>query len=223
APTAGSGAEAAGRRSRCGPCRTGRRPPPAGRTSAAARPAPWAACETGARCCPTAGPSDRWDSASVHSCGERYHDRTEARRPVSRRPLNSIVFSNDGSLFATAAGLYGVRIYDVATRRLVHRVCFPDYVGHIALSSDGKILAGCTKKGISLWGLALAKEVGRITDRCAEKFNFLTGPLWREKPRNLPEEPPILHHRWSEKTFNYSAQRSVVRAIVGWLMRECIG
>src|SRR5262249_5409433 len=95
APTAGSGAEAAGRRSRCGPCRTGRRPPPAGRTSAAARPAPWAACETGARCCPTAGPSDRWDSASVHSCGERYHDRTEARRPVSRRPLSKEIPPRD--------------------------------------------------------------------------------------------------------------------------------
>jgi WD40 repeat protein len=82
--------------------------------------------------------------------------------PKDRDRLNSMVFSNDGTLLATAAGGNSVRIYNVASRELVHRVNLPDYVGHIAFSSDGKILAGGTKKGVSLWDLAQGKEVGRL-------------------------------------------------------------
>jgi WD40 repeat protein len=82
--------------------------------------------------------------------------------PADRYRLDSMAFSNDGSLLAMAGGGNLVRIYDAASRQLAHRAAFPDYVGHIAFSSDGKVLAGGTKKGISLWDLAQVREVVRL-------------------------------------------------------------
>src|SRR5262249_42745358 len=99
----------------CAPCRTGRSRRHAGRTDAAVRPAPWRACGTGARCCPTAGPTDRWDNASLHSCRESYHDRKPARRPVSRRPLTLRIPTKEDKILVQSAGQHPLPLESYGT------------------------------------------------------------------------------------------------------------
>lgn len=72
-------------------------------------------------------------------------------------------FSHDGSLLATGTGYQTVRIWNVATRRLVRELTFAANVEKAAFSSDGKLLACGTGDGhCRLWDLAQGKEVRRL-------------------------------------------------------------
>jgi WD40 repeat protein len=97
--------------------------------------------------------------------------------PISGRELASlpnedfnaygnIAFSRDGSLLATVL-VYkkSVRIWDVASRRLVREVTFPkyaQYIGKVAFSSDGKLLVCDVGSIVCLWDLAQGKEVRQL-------------------------------------------------------------
>jgi RNA polymerase sigma factor (sigma-70 family) len=86
--------------------------------------------------------------------------------PVPKDPIDSVsqlVFSHDGSLLVTATGRGSIRIWDVASRRLVRKVTFAANVGKVAFSSDGRLLACGTWDGhCRLWDLAQGKEVRRL-------------------------------------------------------------
>ncbi len=79
--------------------------------------------------------------------------------------IGQLVFSNDSSLLATGTGDKSVHIWDVATRKLVHKVTFAEGVGKVAFSSDSKLLACGTWDGYCrLWDLAQGKEVRQLRD-----------------------------------------------------------
>ena len=80
----------------------------------------------------------------------------------------NLAFSEDSSLLATVI-VYkkSVRIWDVASRKLVREVTFPkdnQYVGKIAFSSDGKLLVCDVASIVYLWDLAQGKEVRQLRD-----------------------------------------------------------
>jgi WD40 repeat protein len=82
--------------------------------------------------------------------------------PKDNDRISQMVFSEDGSLLATGTGRKSVRIWDVATRRLMHQATFAGNVGKVAFSSDGKLIACGTGNGNSLWNLAQGKEFRQL-------------------------------------------------------------
>jgi RNA polymerase sigma factor (sigma-70 family) len=87
--------------------------------------------------------------------------------------IGDLVFSNDGSLLATAAGDKSVGIWDVATQRLIRELTFAVNVGHVAFSSDGKLLACGTWDGhCRLWDLAQDKEVRQLRNEPAGQHSL---------------------------------------------------
>jgi WD40 repeat protein len=117
--------------------------------------------------------------------------------PIPKDPIDSIsqvVFSHDGSLLATGTGRGLIRIWDVATRRLVRNVTFAANVGKVAFSSDGKLLACGTWDGhCRLWDLAQGKEVRRLRNEPAGNYSLYAifaphgGPLavWGYEDRSI--------------------------------------
>jgi RNA polymerase sigma factor (sigma-70 family) len=107
--------------------------------------------------------------------------------PIPKDPIDSVsqlVFSPDGSLLATGTGRGSIRIWEVATRRLVRKVTFAANVGKVAFSSDGKLLACGTWDGhCRLWDLAQGKELRRLRNEPDGNYSLYTifapngGPL----------------------------------------------
>jgi RNA polymerase sigma factor (sigma-70 family) len=69
--------------------------------------------------------------------------------------LGGLVFSDDSSLLATWGGNdKSVRVWDVATQRLLHVVNFGAHVGNLAFAPDGKVIACGTEGGeCQFWDL----------------------------------------------------------------------
>jgi WD40 repeat protein len=83
--------------------------------------------------------------------------------PSQENRVGDLVFSNDSSLLVTRAGGKTVRVWDVATRRLIHEVTLSVNVWKVAISSDGKLLACGAEDGTCrLWDLARGKEVRQL-------------------------------------------------------------
>ena len=86
--------------------------------------------------------------------------------PSDRDSITEVVFSHDGSLLATRTGGKSVRVYDVATQKLLDTATFPGNVGKVAFSSDGKLLAcGYGEWQSALWHLAERREVRSAPER----------------------------------------------------------
>ena len=72
----------------------------------------------------------------------------------NREGTNSVGFSPDGKMLATACGNNLVRVWNVETRKLMHT-----FFGHrkgttgVHFSSDGNTLAGWSEHGIRIWDL----------------------------------------------------------------------
>jgi WD40 repeat protein len=81
-------------------------------------------------------------------------------------------FSNDSTLLATGDGRPEVSVWDVATRQRIHTVPFPDHVGHVSFSADGKLLAGGTSAGVRVWDLARGVEVRRLKDEAPGRHSL---------------------------------------------------
>jgi WD40 repeat protein len=82
--------------------------------------------------------------------------------PDQRQQIGQLLFSPDSSLLAMIDGYEKVRVFDVATRRLVKTVTFETNIGHVAFSSDGKLLACSVGSSIALWNLERGNEVRRL-------------------------------------------------------------
>ena len=122
--------------------------------------------------------------------------------PSDRDSITEVVFSYDGSLLATRTGGKSVRVYDVATQKLLYTATFPANVGKVAFSSDGKLLACGTANGVCLWHLAERREVGRL----------------RERPGR--EELPLCHFRTSRRCDGRMGLRRRVDPIVQCARRQ---
>jgi WD40 repeat protein len=76
----------------------------------------------------------------------------------------AVAFAPDGKTLAAAVGLRQVAVWDVATGGLVGRFDVAQTPVHrLALSHDGRTLAGCGQNVVHVWDVASGKEVGRIT------------------------------------------------------------
>jgi RNA polymerase sigma factor (sigma-70 family) len=139
--------------------------------------------------CLALSPDGRTLAVARGDCSIRLCDASSGREfgsiPSQNNRVDDLVFSGDGSLLATGiSGIKSVRIWDVATSRLVHEVTFPETVQRIAFSSDGKLLAGSTSDGkCRLWDIAQDREVRQLgreskeADPLLARFAPNGGPL----------------------------------------------
>jgi RNA polymerase sigma factor (sigma-70 family) len=115
-------------------------------------------------------PDGRTLAVASNKLGVRLCDPISGRQfgslPQEPDEITQLVFSNDSSMLATGRWQKkSVCVWDVATQRLLHEVTFDQQPGHVAFSSDGKLLACSTSDGhCRLWDLALSKEVRRLTN-----------------------------------------------------------
>jgi RNA polymerase sigma factor (sigma-70 family) len=92
--------------------------------------------------------------ASVQLC-DPSTGRPRGAIPPLVHGLGGLVFSDDSSLLATWGGNdKSVRVWDVATQRLLHIVNFGCHVGNLAFAPDGKVIACGTEGGeCQFWDL----------------------------------------------------------------------
>src|SRR5262245_51163425 len=83
--------------------------------------------------------------------------------PSHPNRINDMAFSPDSTLLATTSA-QSVRIYEVATRKLLRTVPVGDYVGTVSFSRDGRLLACSVPNSISLRAVEDGREVRRLRD-----------------------------------------------------------
>jgi WD40 repeat protein len=92
-----------------------------------------------------------------------------ASLPEACERNSPLLFSKNGNLLTRGIDNKSVLIWDVATRRQVHKVTFNQWIGNAYLSGDGKLLACPLDSGfpsgnsLCLWDLAQGKEVRRLS------------------------------------------------------------
>jgi WD40 repeat protein len=86
-----------------------------------------------------------------------------------------LVFSPDGALLATRPGGSSVSVWNVTTRQLFQEIDFDHHVGHVAFSSDGKLLACDVNNGIVFWDLAQRKVVRELKNDPDGKHSLHAG------------------------------------------------
>jgi WD40 repeat protein len=83
------------------------------------------------------------------------------RVPITGR-VSSVAFSPDGDTLASA-GAYGIRLWDVRTRKPAPQPAFGHerFVDSIAFSPDGRTLASAGRSGLRLWDVGTRKALRR--------------------------------------------------------------
>jgi WD40 repeat protein len=109
-------------------------------------------------------PDGRTLAVALGDLTVRLCDPTSGREvgslPKDRGRISQMEFSRDGSLLATRSGGKSVKIFNVATRKLLRDVTFSSNVVQVAFMANDKLLAAGTDKGVLLWNLAQGTEVG---------------------------------------------------------------
>jgi WD40 repeat protein len=133
-------------------------------------------------------------SQAVQLCDPKT-GRPRGALPELPMGLGWLVFSDDSSLLATWGGNdMSVRVWDVATQRLLHTVNFKSHVGNVSFSPDGKVIACGTQYGdCKLWDLERKKvirtlEAGKVGAHSLSALYSPTGDrmaVWGYNDRSI--------------------------------------
>ncbi len=84
---------------------------------------------------------------------------------IDAAAITSLVFLPDGESLATAGGRVGnnLNLWSLSTRRVVRSFDFDLFVWSIAISPDGKVLAGAADRTIRLWEVATGRTLSTLT------------------------------------------------------------
>jgi RNA polymerase sigma factor (sigma-70 family) len=155
-----------------------------------------------------------------------------------------VAFSPDGKRFAAAAGL-GVRVWEVASGRLLHQLSCPTIV-HTLAFGPGNTLLGATHGAARVWDLATGKETrsfpvpegwvsaafspdGRLLAAAERVWDVATGKeLYRPEGTNadvsFSPDGRLLLVSWTEHTPNaavkYTGRLRVLEPATGKVLRS---
>jgi WD40 repeat protein len=103
--------------------------------------------------------------------------------------VNSVAFSPDGHILATASNDKSIRLWNVAKAApLGQPITTRSETGYtLAFSPDGHYLATGSDDALRLWDLNIDHAIRRI---CDTTRGALTPELWRQHIPRLPYEPP---------------------------------
>ena len=84
--------------------------------------------------------------------------------------VNSVVFSADGKFLVSASEDKTIQIREIKSGKIVLRIDTSESVAAVALSPDGKIIAGASYMGVSLWDAKTGKEIRKPEDSPLNNF-----------------------------------------------------
>jgi len=87
--------------------------------------------------------------------------------------VSCVAYSPDGTTLASGSQDASVKLWDVATRRLV--ATLPAHAGHVtwlAFSNDGRTLATADEDGLKLWNSKTHQHVFTLKERMVARFAF---------------------------------------------------